>query len=99
MTNNVDIVEESAKWLENIGFQDDLSPLAAGLQDIDFAIKEIYSQLLPSLVEMDSSQKDDALGLIVDLWLEMDHIQQNAEKAAEVLYRAMDFLDTSPKPL
>jgi hypothetical protein len=97
--NDEDIVEAAAKWLESIGFHEDLSSFAAGMHDIDFAIKKIYTQLLPSLVEMDSSQKDDALGLIVDLWLEMDHIQQHAEKAAEVLARVRDFLDTSPKSL
>jgi hypothetical protein len=99
MTNNVDIVEALAKWLESIGFHEDLSSLAAGLHDIDFAIKKIYTQLLPSLVKMDSSQKDEALGLIVDLWLEMDHIQQHAEKATEVLVKARDFLDTGPKSM
>jgi hypothetical protein len=99
MTNNVDIVEASAKWLESIGFHEDLSPFTAGLHDIDFAIKKIYTQLLPSLVKMDSSQKDEALGLIVDLWLEMDHIQQHAEKATEVLVKARDFLDTGPKSM
>ena len=95
--NDEDIVEAAAKWLDSIGFQEDLSPFTAGLHDIDFAIKKIYTQLLPSLVEMDGSQRDEALDLVVDLWLEMEHIQQHAEKATEALVRARDFLDTSPK--
>jgi hypothetical protein len=97
--NDEDIVEVAAKWLESTGFQVDLSPITAGLHDIDSAIKKIYTQLLPSLVKMDSLQKDEALGLIVDLWLEMDHIQRHSEKATEVLARARDFLDTSPKSI
>jgi hypothetical protein len=97
--NDEDIVEVAAKWLESMGFHEDLSPFAAGLYDIDSAIKKIYAHLLPSLVKMDSSQRDEALGLIVDLWLEMDHIQRHAEKATEVLARARDFLDTSPKSI
>ena len=94
-----DIVETAAKWLERIGFQADLSPFTAGLHDIDIAIKKIYTHLLPSLVEMDSSQRDEALGLIVDLWLEIDHIQRHAEKVTEVLVRVRDFLDTGPKSM
>jgi hypothetical protein len=99
MTNDVDIVEDAAKWLGSIGFQTDLSSFTAGLHDIDFAIKRIYAHLLPSLLKMDSTQRDEALGLIVDLWLEMDHIQRHAEKATEVLGMARDFLDNSPKSL
>jgi hypothetical protein len=99
MNNKVDIVEAAAKWLESIGFHEDLLSFTAGLHDIDSAIKKIYAHLLPSLVKMESTQRDEALGLIVDLWLEIDHIQQHAEKATEVLVKARDFLDTSPKSL
>ncbi len=90
-----DIVEQVATWLEKSGFSGDLSALTAGLHDTSVALQKIYSKLLPSLLELDTTQKEEALDIIIDLWLEMEHIGNHAASSSNVLTAIRDFLDES----
>ncbi len=90
-----DIVEDVAKWLNQCGFAEDLSALTAGLHDIHAAMEKIYSKLLPSLLQLNASQKDEALDVVIALWLEMEHIRRHAVSTVDVLTEVRDFLDES----
>jgi hypothetical protein len=90
-----DNVEKVAEWLEKSGFNGDLSALTAGLHDIHSAIDKIYDKLLPSLLQLNTSQKDEALKVFIDWWLEMEHIGRHANSITEVLTTVRDFLDES----
>jgi hypothetical protein len=92
---NTDNVEKVAEWLEESGFKGDLSPLTAGLHDIHSSIEKIYDKLLPALLQLNASQKDDALSIVVDLWVEMEHIGRHADSTTDVLTAVRDLLDES----
>lgn len=93
--NNIDVIEETAIWLEKSGFIGDLSTFTAGLHDIREGIDKIYNEFLPSLLQLNISQKDEALKVIVDVWLEMEHISHHVNTAASVVIATRDFLDGS----
>ncbi len=90
-----DIVEDVAKWLNQCGFEEDLSALTAGLHDIHAAMEKINNKLLPSLLQLSASQKDEALDIIIAWWLEMGHISRHAVSTEDVLTEVRDFLDES----
>jgi hypothetical protein len=94
-SQQTDIVEHMAEWLDKSGFTGDLSALTASLHDIQGAIEKIYDTLLPALLRLNTSQKEEALDIIIKCWLEMEHIDRHANSAVAVLTAARDFLDES----
>ncbi|MEJ2710394.1 MAG: hypothetical protein P8074_22475 [Anaerolineales bacterium] len=92
-----DVVEEAAQWLEKAGFEGDLSAFTSSLHDIHDGITRINVSLLPSLLALEVSQREDALQIVVDLELELEHIRRHAEGGAKNLIEIRDFLDTSPR--
>lgn len=94
ITDEDDVVEASAKWLETAGFQGDLSALTAGLHDIDESIKNIINQSLPALIRLEVQKIDEASEIIIDLWLEFEHIGRHAVAAAECTNEIRKFLET-----
>jgi hypothetical protein len=98
-TNDQDIVEAAARWLEVSGFEGDLSAVTAGLHDIAEVSKKIEEELLPLLLRLSPRfQHDEALGIMVDLKFDLEHIAAHARDAIEVVAAVCDFLDHSPKP-
>jgi hypothetical protein len=95
-TNSPDMVETTAQWIEEAGYKGDLSVVTAGLHDIHASIAKVYSDLLLSLLKLEKSEKEAALGIVVDLLVEFEHIRDHAEVAASSLIEIRDFFDTSP---
>ena len=95
---HVDTAEAVAKWLETSGYSGDLSALTAGLHDFVESIDEINNKLIPALLRLKPTQRDEALSVIVDLIIEFEHIGRHCSDAADCLSRVRDFLDESPGP-
>ena len=91
-----DLVEEVARWLENAGYRGDLSALTACLHDVGDSLQDINGNILPLLLKMDYSQREEALEVLVRLWLELEHIQRHAKEGVENLTKVRDYFDTSP---
>ena len=94
-TEKPDLAEEAAKWLQRSGFEQDLADLVAGLHDIGDAMRKINEQLLPTLITLKPDQKREALQIVVDWWLEMEHIERHAGAASTLLAMIRDVLDES----
>lgn len=94
----IEIINDAQAWFSGCGYDGDLSALIAGLFDIEESIQKIFEELLPSLLLIDLSNKENALGVIVDLCLKMEHIGRHADSSVESLIAIRDYLDTSAKP-
>jgi hypothetical protein len=96
--NNSDPVENAAIWLEALGYTGDLSALTAGVHDIVDSIQKIQNEMLPNLLKLSASQRDQALDIIVDLIVEMEHISRHANDAMVCLTSVRDYIDQSQMP-
>jgi hypothetical protein len=94
MLDNNDVVETAARWLEAIGYQKDSSALTAGLHDIGDSVNGIMNQSLPALINLEINKIDEALEIIIDLWVEFEHIGRHAIAAAECANQIREFLET-----
>lgn len=88
--------ETAMKWIETTGFTGDLSDLSAGIYDISESAYKI-NELLPSLLNIDSNDRDAVLEFFVDLYWEMKHIEDHAKSAAENLDNISDFFAKNGK--
>ncbi|MBI9045731.1 MAG: hypothetical protein JEZ06_14670 [Anaerolineaceae bacterium] len=68
------MINELEIWLNNVGYTGELSALVAGLLDIRESTNKIYEELIPALLELHSSKEDEVLDILVDLFLEFEHI-------------------------
>jgi len=94
----IEIINDAQAWFSGCGYDGDLSALIAGFFDIEESIQKIFDKLLPSLLLVDLSNKENAPGVIVDLCLEMEHIGRHADSSIECLVAIRDHLDSSAKP-
>lgn len=92
-----DLPEEAAEWLEKAGYEGDLSAITACLHDIHEAMQNINTRMLPSLIKLDYPQREEALDVLIELWLELEHIRRHAEDGVKNLSEVRDYFDTSQK--
>ncbi len=93
--NQSDIAEQVATWLKEAGFDKDLSPLVAGILDIRSGLEDMRTRILPALLELKPNQKDEIMTLIVDLWLQAEHLAKHAEDIRDITAEIRDFFDTT----
>ena len=92
MNTKIDTAEAAAQWIEKAGYAGDLSAITAGIHDITEGMEKMHKEWIPSLLRLDPSERDESLNFIIDLLLEMEHIQNHAEAACENLIVVRDFL-------
>ncbi|MSQ15334.1 MAG: hypothetical protein EXR50_05675 [Dehalococcoidia bacterium] len=63
----------------------DVGAVEAGIVDIYDSTIELYDKILPNIAKLKSPSSDDLLGEIVDLEMELKHIQDHARDAIKGL--------------
>ena len=80
---NKAILADFERWVKQYASGEDVSALFAGLIDIEEAVEKIYEEYLPSLMQTVKSDGEDQTDLLIDLWLEFEHIQRHAESGSK----------------
>lgn len=89
--------EAAMQWIEQAGFDGDLSDLSAGIYDITQSVDDELDKLLPSLHEIDTTDNERALEFFIDLTMEMKHIEDHAKDAVTNLLKIQDFFNMKLK--
>jgi hypothetical protein len=88
------ILTDFEKWVKKSGCDEDVSALFAGLIDIEEAVEKIYEEYLPSLMQTVKSDGEDQTDLLIDLWLEFEHIQRHAESGSKNITELRKYIES-----
>jgi|GEM_PF-5550164 len=76
------------------GRDKDVGDVYAGILDIYDSVIDIYGTILPRIAKLEAPSKEDLLEEIVDLEMELKHIQDHARDAIRSLRHISNSLNT-----
>jgi len=84
--------------LTAMGYKGDLSAIAAGYTDIPEGVNKLSAAIDPILANLNSKDIDPALDILVDLEVELEHLENHCRDMREAMSAVYKYLEGASKP-
>lgn len=90
-------VEEITAKLTAMGYKGDLSAIAAGYSDIPAGVNKLTAAVGPILTNLNSENIEPVLDVLVDLSVELEHLENHCRDMREAMNAVCKFLEDKGK--